>query len=485
MCRRLSSVVSIVALTVGTLVFMQRGVALAAPPANDQFANAAPISTFPFFDSGDLNGTTTESGEPQACNYQQQTVWYVLTPSSRTVVRADLNGSDFGVVFNVYQQFGSDIGGLGFINCIGYQGSAEFTAEANTTYYIQVGSVSTGPAHMQLNVARVPPPGNDDFANATMIDTRPFQDITDLTAATVEPGEPTLPIGAFTPIVASAWYSFTPQVTETLIATGDSCCVTPIVAVYTGSSLQSLASITAHSGPGGAVFEAAAGTTYYIQLGRGVLYGGTAPMTLRLGEAPPPTASFFYYPFDPSSYDTVQFQDNSFDPAQVGFGPQVWQFGDGTAASGQFVAHHYAADGDYTAVLMVTTLDGRTASSSQLVRVRTHDVAITKFTVSSTAKAGQTRALTIGVRNSLYPESVQFQFFRSVPGGYQPIGTLTQLIPVRPGNKTVPVSLSYTFSSDDAAVGKVTFQVIAQVLSGRDAIPADNTAISAPVRVNP
>jgi PKD repeat protein len=482
---RLKSRLSFLVVLAGLGALAGPGSAFAAAPANDMFANATPISPLPFTDTGDLNGTTTEPGEPQYCNYQQQTAWYVLTPATRTVVTADLNGSDFGVVFSVYQTVGGGIGGLGFIGCVGYQGSLEFTAEAGITYYIQVGSVSVGPAHLQLNVVRVPPPGNDDFANATVIGARPFQDFVDLTAATVEPGEPIEPPGAFTSIVASAWYAYMPQVAERLMASANAGSVTPIVGVYTGDALQTLTPVTAHSGPGGAVFLAAAGTTYYFQLGRGSLYGGSAAMVFQLSEPPSPVGNFYYYPFDPSIYDAVQFQDNSFDPAQVAFASQAWQFGDGTSGSGPSVVHQYAADGDYTVSLVATTLDGRTASASQLVHVRTHDVAIAKFTVPTSAKAGQTRRIVVGVRNSLYPESVQFQLSKSGPGGWQTVGTLTQLVPVIPGSKTVPVTFSYTFSSDDAAVGKVTFQVTAQILGARDALPGDNTAIAPPTRVNP
>jgi hypothetical protein len=71
--------------------------ALAAPGANDAFANATAASSLPFSDSGDLNGTTTEAGEPQICNFMQQTVWYSYTPSTSQALRVDLNGSDFGV----------------------------------------------------------------------------------------------------------------------------------------------------------------------------------------------------------------------------------------------------------------------------------------------------------------------------------------------------------------------------------------------------
>ena len=462
--------------------------ALAAPPANDAFTDATSISSLPFTDEGDLAGTTTETGEPFFCSFMQQTVWYVFTPSSRTVVKADLDGSDPGVSFNAFQSFGGGIGGLGFLGCVSFGGSMEFTAEANTTYYIQAGSGAVGPAHLRLNLETVPPPPNDDFANATTISGRPFSDFVDLTAATTEAGELTTPPGAFTPIVASAWYVYTAESTESLMASASlSCCVTPIVTAYTGASLQSLSVVASHSGPGGLVFNAVAGTTYYFQLGRGQLFGGTAPMQFSLAQPPPPVVNFGFSPPDPSTFDNVQFSDFSFDPAQVGFASMSWQFGDGTSGTGSFVSHQYAADGDYAIDHTITTLDGRTASASGVVHVRTHDIAIVKFSVPTSARAGQTRQLTVGIRNSLYPENVQVQLYKSVPGGsgFQLVGTLTQLIPVRPANKTVPVAFSYTFSSDDAAVGKVTFQAVATIIGGRDALPADNTAIAPPTKVSP
>jgi PKD repeat protein len=466
--------------------------ALASPPQNDFFANADPINSLPFSDSGDLNGTSVEPGEFQFfnCSPMQQTVWYrVPATTSPRAILANLNGSDSGVMFNVWMDFGGGLGNLGFVGCTFVGGTVKFTTQPNVTYYIQAGSVGTGPANLVLNVELVPPPVNDNFANATIITARPFVDpFADLSSATLEPGEPTLPAGAFTPIAASAWYSYTPQVTERLMASGNSCCVTPIVAVYTGTSLQNLTEVTAHSGfGGGAIFLAEAGTTYHFQLGHGTTQGAPSVMAFVLDAAPLPQANFFFFPQDPSIFDTVQFQDSSFDPGQIGIVSQAWLFGDGSNGAGPFPTHKYAADGDYNVQLAVTTADGRSNSTSRPLQVRTHDVAIVKFTVPSTARAGQTKEVTVGVRNVLYPESVQFQLSKSVPGGqgFQGVGTLTQLIPVRQGNRTVPVTFSYTFSSDDAAIGKVTFQVTAQTVSGRDAIPADNTAISAPTRVNP
>jgi hypothetical protein len=138
--------------------------------------------------------------------------------------------------------------------------------------------------------------------------------------------------------------------------------------------------------------------------------------------------------------------------------------------------------------LTATTFDGRSASASQVVHVKTHDVAIMKFLVPQVAGVGQTRMISAGISDSRYPETVQVQLFKSVPGSFnnfQLVGTLTQSVPVLPGNRTTPFDFSYTFTSDDAAAGKVTFEAVATIVGARDAQPADNTVIALPTRVNP
>src|SRR2546425_10604746 len=87
----------LVAAAFGLAILAGPTAAFPSPPANDNFADASAISTLPFTDSGDLNGTTTEPGEPQFCIFQQETAWYAFTPSSTTVISADLNGSQGGV----------------------------------------------------------------------------------------------------------------------------------------------------------------------------------------------------------------------------------------------------------------------------------------------------------------------------------------------------------------------------------------------------
>ena len=75
-------------------------------------------------------------------------------------------------------------------------------------------------------------------------------------------------------------------------------------------------------------------------------------------------------------------------------------------------------DGDYTVWHKVQTTDGREAEVTKTVQVRTHDVAITKFTVPKSASAGQTRQIVVGLRNYNYTEDVQVELYKSGVYGY-------------------------------------------------------------------
>lgn len=209
--------------------------------------------------------------------------------------------------------------------------------------------------------------------------------------------------------------------------------------------------------------------------------------TVQEFQAPAPEVYFYVYPYDPSVFDTVWFDNWSYDPAGIGFESQVWDFGDGNTSTDWSTSHQYTADGDYTVQLTVTTYDGRSASTSQTVQVRTHDVAITKFAVPGAAKAGQTRTIVVGLNSKRYVEEVEVQLFKSVPGGgvWQWVGSLVQEVPVRPANRTTDFKFSYTFTPDDANIGKVTFRAMANLYDARDALPADNEAIAPPTKVNP
>jgi hypothetical protein len=445
-----------------------------AGPANDNFGSPTEVTPIPFSQSGDLNGATIEPNEPIPCFGAQQTTWYHVTVPSTMALRVAVTNASF----NVFTAGNGGIESLGFIGCASQ--NFEFVATSATSYYIQV--LSFFPVQYHVDVTVVPPPLNDNFEDAASIDSLPFTDTVDLIAATLQTGEP-IP-GGFN---ASAWYVVNPSSPGRLSVSLNSfgpCCSFPFLAVYTGSAFNDL-SLVGQRGPFSSplTFFADPASTYYIQVSAAA---GTAAMaSIQVIETPPIVPNFFYQPFDPSTVDTIQFFDQTNDPVQAGFQSWAWQFGDGTSGTGNLVTKTYAKDGDYNVVMTVTTVDGRTGTATQTVHVRTHDVAIVKLTVPKSASAGQTRDITVGIRNYRYPEMVQVQLYKSVPGqGFQLIGTLTQLIPVRNGNGTTPVSFSYTFTGDDAAVGKVSFQAVVSMLGARDVLPADNTAISPPTKVS-
>jgi hypothetical protein len=221
---------------------------LASPPANDNFASADFVSSLPFSESGDLAATTAEPGEPSsACRPSPaQTAWYVFTPSTSGHVKVDLAGSDFPVTVVAYQSSGGGFGGLSFVGCTGASLGSQplvLAVTAGSTYYLQAGLFVPGPSHLQLHLDAVTPPPNDDFLNAAPLAGVPISATVDLTAATVETGEPS-PAGGIT---SSAWYSYTPATSGTLLVQTNPNPST-VLAVYSGSSLAGLTPLA--SGPG-------------------------------------------------------------------------------------------------------------------------------------------------------------------------------------------------------------------------------------------
>jgi PKD repeat protein len=450
------------------------GIAWAAVPTNDNFANAIPITSLPFNAVLNTTEATTEPGEPQVCGSLVGTVWYQLAPTATAMFTADTHGSASAAHLVVYRADSAAFGGLMPLGCA--TSLMTFVGQAGTQYYIQVGSWNSG-GDVHLNLATVPPPANDNFASATSFSAVPFTDTIDLRSASLESGEPRATCAIPYSVDSSVWYAFTPSGNGSITAGAE---WPSFTGVYTGSSLNTLTEAACRVGSP-ATFSVTAGQKYYLQVGG--VYGYRSSITLNVYETPPPQANFFASPFDPSIFDNVQFFEQSFDPAGVGIQSRSWLFGDGSTATGQNPSHRYAADGEYTVTLMITTSDGRSASTSQTIPVRTHDVAISRFSVPTNGRTGQTREITVNVTNKRLPETVQVQLFKSAPGGYELVGTLTQAVRVGTDRGT-PFSFNYTFTSQDALVGKVTFRTMATVLGARDALAADNEAIASPTTVN-
>ncbi len=437
-------------------------------PSNDNFGNATVIAAVPFSDSVDITDATMEAGErAPSCAFGSssgKTVWYTFTPAATGLLSITIN-APFSTVVAV--DTGS-VDGIAEVICHGpFGGLSTFVAQAGTTYHFQLDGMFGGSGVLQFSLVAILPPPNDNFADATSIPALPFDGTVDLTAASLEAGEPTTPSCAGSPLTSTAWYRFTPTQTGSISASAFGFGFSAVVAAYTGTSVASLTQVGCGAFGNKSTFHAVANTTYYFQVGG--VFGQTGSLEFRLEVTP---------------FDVVQFVDQSSDPGGVGFEPQVWSFGDGTTGTGFNVTRRYAADGDYPVQLMVTTHDGRTAMATQTVHVRTHDVAITRFATPNAASSEQTRRIVVSINSKRYDETVEVQLFRSVPGGFQQFGSLTQFVPMNPKNGTTDFAFSYTFTADDATIGKVSFRAVAVISGARDALPADNEAIAPPTKVS-
>lgn len=452
---------------------------LEGPPLNDDFTNANEISGVPFSDNVDTSTAGLETDEPMppcASNWDRS-VWYAYTPAQSGSVTARANAS-FYTGLAAYT--GDSLNSLTIVDsrCWWEQLQLTFRAEAGTTYFFQVGGAYGEGGWLTFYLEGGP--SNDDFANAIEISEVPFSDYVDTSTASLETDEPTPSCAQGDPWGTSLWYAYTPTASGLVSAHTD--LYSSVLTAYTGDSLSRLIEVGYNCWGQWLTFYAEVGTTYYLQFGSLSPWHGWA--TFQLEVTPPPEANFDFYPYDPSVFDTVRFYNNSWDPGNVGCESAEWDFGDGAASTDySSPTHQYAADGDYTVQLTVATSDGRSDSTTQTVSVRTHDVAIAKFLAPKAVRVGQTRSIVVGIRNVRYPERVEVQLYKSTPEGDQWLGSTMQSVPVRPARRTTDFSYTYTFTADDASAGTVTFKAVAILVDARDAQPADNEAISPPVKV--
>src|SRR6266498_706731 len=255
------------------------GTALAEPPGNDDFDAAVAVGSLPFSNSISTVGATSAPDDPTGCT-NNGSVWFNFTPDHDTLLQADTFGSGYDTVLSAY------IGTRGALSlvpgaCNDDSGSTQsritFTSTAGTAYHFLVGQCcGSGGGSLTFSLREVTRAANDDFANAVDIASLPFQQSTDTTGATVEPGERMGSCGA---IRGSLWYSFTPASTGSLTATSSSAAF-PEITVFTGASLTALTQVACNTFSA-LTFRAVAGQTYYLQLGD-AFNSGPGPVQLNL-----------------------------------------------------------------------------------------------------------------------------------------------------------------------------------------------------------
>ena len=456
------------------------------PPSNDFRDSARFAFPLPYTDTLDLSFATIEAGEPTYVCHDSVTppsrsVWYVMTQHQSGGGNLIAQVHSGPGVLTVYQD---SVGLLIPVGCSAFNQQVTFHADSGTSFWYQVTDSAGGGGFAVFSLQGdtlvpppppPPPPGtNDFFANATPIPGVPFSDSIFFGGATREFNEP-----AFCSFQQhTVWYRFTPTQTQAVQFGLTGTPFFDVVTAYQGTSFGNLSFRGCGNSFNPASFTAFAGQTYYFQVSSDQADGAI----FFVNPPPPPQANFSTFPFDPSIFDNVEFFDQSFDPGGAGIQFRQWVFGDGDSATGNPAFHQYAADGDYPVTLSVITFDGRSASITRTLPVRTHDVAITRFQTPSSGMTGKTSRINVDVQSNRYAETVIVQLYKSVPGGYQQVASSVQTLPTR--NRATSVGFTYTFTASDALIGKVTFRAVVSIQGVRDALPADNEAIGSPTKIN-
>jgi hypothetical protein len=272
----------------------------ATGPANDNFANAFPISGA----SGTANGTTVgaskEAGEPNhAGNTGGKSAWYRWTPSSSGTVILDTVGSSFDTLLAVYA--GTSVGSLSLVaqnddivTGSNPQSRVTFTVTAGTVYRIAVDGYNGDSGTAVLNWSEVSgPPPNDAFGSAILLAGAAGMTIGTNLTATKQSGEPN---HAGNPGAASLWYRWTASVSGPVTFHTLGSGFDTLLGVYTGGSLNNLSVVASNDDisvnfvESQVSFSAVAGTTYRIAVDG--FDGAIGTFQLNWSQAFPPNNPF-------------------------------------------------------------------------------------------------------------------------------------------------------------------------------------------------
>jgi Metallo-peptidase family M12/FG-GAP-like repeat/Carboxypeptidase regulatory-like domain len=264
---------------------------------NDAFANAQVLSGSAGAAAGDNSGASKEIAEPNHANdIGGASVWYQWKAPASGLFTFDTFGSNFDTLLGVYT--GNVVSALSVVASSANAGSSAqsrvtFDAKLNTTYFIAVDGKSNGveqgtglprsqAGFILLNWNNLPPPVNDNFANAQAIN-GVFGNVTGRnTVASKEGGEPN---HAGSPGGASVWYQWTAPSSGNFSFNTFGSDFNTLLAVYTGNSLTTLTAVSGNDDVGGVAqshvtFNATGGTVYYIAVDGSVgVPGNITPFT--------------------------------------------------------------------------------------------------------------------------------------------------------------------------------------------------------------
>ncbi|GAA3658347.1 hypothetical protein GCM10022267_50660 [Lentzea roselyniae] len=466
------------------------GVAQAAPPDNDDFATSTVISSLPFVTEQNLAEATKAVDDPVGCGGDgyANSVWFSYTAPESGLLRLLTDGSDRDLMVTTYTGERNDLKQVWdpfYDGCtVERTKPVTFPATAGTTYHFMVSGKSSPVGTLKLAVDRIAPLANDRFADAQPVSLPFSAPNPDYTRASYEPDEPGACGAQGLP---SIWYSYTAAQTQSLVAMIDSWGSAPELGVYEGTSLAGLTALgcVSRTDYSGEAFRLEVGKTYYFQWVGGGYYSSSS--TLKLSEAAPLRTQLHTSTDDQPVYLAVGFSATHYNSYNAPVTTE-WDFGDGTTAppsTNTSQEHKYAKDGVYEVKVRSTSADGRTTTATTTTTVKTHDVGITKFTVPSAARAGEQKTISVQVANTNNPEKPTVRLYKSDGSSWTQVASQTIEVPAHPTRK-VTFSFKYTFTAEDAAIGRVTFRAVAELpWPVEDARPMDNEVIAIATTVRP
>src|SRR5215204_1343550 len=171
----------------------------AAPPPNDDFANATVLTGLPTSVAGTNTEATVEVGEPELGGFGWgRTVWYswqapvsgwvTVSPCGNGSLKATAvyTGNTLGALTRIAASDPEQGGGCGFDP----SQLANFRATAGVVYRIAVDGKQGDSGHLQLEITSTSPPAHDDFAYAEWLGGSHVLGEGTNVGATKEAGEP-------------------------------------------------------------------------------------------------------------------------------------------------------------------------------------------------------------------------------------------------------------------------------------------------------
>lgn len=290
-------------------LLLPAGVAHAAPPTNDNFSNAAVMtSALPSNVVGDTNVEATKESdvsdplnelfEPDhAGNPGGASVWYSWVAPSSGVVTIDTFGSSFDTILGVYT--GASVYTLTNVASNdsaggGDQSKVTLAVVSGTNYLIAVDGYGGATGTVDVNIATAPAaPSNDAFANAIAMAGLPADRSGDTNiGATKQLGEPA---HAGNGGGASVWYSWTAAADGMVSIDTFGSDFNTLLAVYTGAPVGSLTLIdsddqaSAGSDQSKVKITVVSGTTYMIAVDG--FEGATGNVEVHIADYSPPNTT--------------------------------------------------------------------------------------------------------------------------------------------------------------------------------------------------